>query len=287
MQMTVQSRALACLATLVAGAGCVAPYPYGSPYGGYPGAYGSPGMMSPSPTLSAPVGASPTPLGSSSANSGSTDAPMFDPNAPDPNKVPDYSDPGDLPPSNNDKNMFEQGKKPFDDVDTSSNTRRGATNAAYEKEFAATPGQPPILSPIQKLSAESDAPAPSADLGVAEDDFVQPVASFADEDELTLPYEEDKVQIPYGHDAEGYRYLRGLAIYDDRTDSWSVIYNNKPGRDDEFGGVLTLVDDEGFAILNDKDVVQVNGRLSETERDEYGKAKYVVGELQKLQPIAR
>ncbi len=282
----------ACAMTLPYCAGCLAPNsysPYGNPYG-YPGAYPQPGPTFPGGVQSVPSGTyAPTPNGSSAANSGNTDAPMFDPNAKDPNPVPNYPDPGDLgaPPKTNDKNMFDQNKSPFD-MGRNDRSRNNSPRSRYDAELATNPAEPPIL----KLSAEensppAEAPAPSLGTATEPDAFLPPQQSFADADELKVPYEEDSVEIPFGYDTQKYLYLRGLVNYDDRSETWSIIYDNQPDRDDEYGGVFTLLDHPGFAALNNNDVVYVEGKVSADQNDEYGKPKYHVEKLTKLQRTPR
>ena len=276
----------------VATIGCVSPYPYNSPYGngygGQPGGYyGQPQYVPPSSVPSGGVQLNaPTPIDSgppSSSGGSNSDAPLFPQDA---NKqVPDYRspDPGDVSaPDNAEKDMFYDeektsfgtNKNPFGMKSTPSELK----NLAYEESDV----EPPPLETVV-LEEPTEAPPPIALTGGPE--YSTPLELKTDAASLKLPYDPATMPNPYDYDREGYRSLRGLVTFDDNTQTWIMMYNDKPEQDDEYGGVFTLADND-FSVLNDYDVVYLEGSVSETETDAFGKPMYKVDFLQKLQAPA-
>lgn len=293
-------------------AGCAAPYPYQPyPYQSYPGGmYGQPGYVAPGSSL--PPGGvqlnAPTPINPGTTGGG--DAPMWDPDdtggssggsgSGGNNDVPFYDEPssGDLevPPSTKTPDMFEEEKNAYG-TDSSpfglnnTTTESGSRNVAFEEEPSKqTTEQPPILqlgaeaSPAVAVeNADESVKAPQP-ISLASAEFEQPVERKEEPTGLSLPYNPDEIPNPFGHDAEGFRFLRGLVAYDDKLKSWSIIYDDQPARDDEYGGVFTLADDPALTVLNDNDVVYIEGHISETVTDAFGKPRYIVKHLNKLKP---
>lgn len=264
-------------------AGCVSPYPYNAPYGygAQPGGYnGQPQYISPSPTPSGDIQLNaPTPVDSEPSGGSNTDAPLFPTDA---NKnVPEYRtpDPGDLnaPPDSAEKKMYDDDKNAFgtDKNPFGMNSSSEVKNLAFEE----SPAEPRVLS-TENSESSAEAPPP---ISLAAGEYSTPLELKTDEASLKLPYDTDTLPNPYYHDREGYRSLRGLVTYDDRTQTWILMYNDKPERDDEYGGVFTLADNEEFSVFNDYDVVYVEGSVSETEKDAFGKPTYQVDFLRKLQ----
>ena len=89
---------------------------------------------------------------------------------------------------------------------------------------------------------------------------------------------------PFGYDRQEYRWLRGIAQFDDEDGSWHVMYNTTPDETDEFGGDITLVPDAGLRGLPRDGVVLVQGRVDYDSRDAYGKPRYRVEQLRRLVP---
>ena len=293
--------------------GCAAPYPYQPyqtyPYQSYPGGmYGQPGYIAPGSTI--PGGTTPTPIDPGSTGGG--DAPMWEPEGDTGggtggtggnNSVPFYDDPsssGDLGPApstskpdmfDDDKNAFGGDANPFGTSQTTES--ESSKNVAFNEDK--TPEKTTEMPPVLQLGAEGStkltrsdettdplgAPSPIT-LSAAE--FSQPIERSEEPDGLELPYNPEEMPNPFGHDTAGFRYLRGLVSYDDESRSWSIIYNDKPSRDDEYGGVFTLADHPGLTVLNDNDVVYIEGHVSETLTDAYGKPRYIVEHLNKLKP---
>ncbi len=72
---------------------------------------------------------------------------------------------------------------------------------------------------------------------------------------------------PYGHDAIGYRWLRGLVDFDERQKAWVLIYNPSPGPQDAYRGQITLIDNGQLQTLQNNDVVLVEGQVDPAFRD--------------------
>jgi|GEM_PF-1461341 len=306
----------ACVATWML-AGCAAPYPYQPyPYQPYQGGmYGQPGYTTPGSAFPGGVQLNaPTPI--NPGTSGGGDAPMWNPDEPsgnsgsssggtssgsNNNSVPFYDDPsgGDLGPSpsskkpdmfDEEKNAFGEDENPFGLNETTEST--GTKNVAFEEDRnSRTTEQPPVLQLGAEGSkplvtdrgdvAEMKAPEP---ISLASAEFEAPVTRAAESTGLTLPYNPEETPNPFGHDASEYQFVRGLVSYDDKLQAWSIIYDDKPARDDEYGGVFTLADHPGLTVLNDNDVVYIEGAVSKTLTDAYGKPRYIVEHLNKLKP---
>ena len=319
--------ALCCACTVsLCFVGCAAHYPYQPyPYQQYPGGYyGQPGYMGPS--IGVPPGGTqlnaPTPIESGTPNGGTSgnggDAPMWNPDNTNDlngldnggsggsgNSVPNYYDPspGDLGPApgstenpepfKEDKTTFGEGQNPFGRNETPTVELPGVRSAAVDRTPNIASAQPDIELASHESFAEDprastpdtiEAPSPVELTGAA---FEQPVKRTQEPKELSLPYDPNEMPNPFDHDPQGYRSLRGLVSYDDRTAAWSIIYDDKPSRDDTFGGVFTLADHPGLTVLNDNDVVYIEGHISDTLKDEFGKPRYIVEHLTKLKPSSQ
>jgi hypothetical protein len=300
------------------------PYPYQQYPGGYYGQpnYMGPSMgVPPNGTqLNAPTPLEQPGTTNGGSSSGGGDAPMWDPDSTNNfkelngtggsgssggtnNNVPFYDDPssGDLgaPPGgstkkpdmyDNEKSTFESDQNPFGLNESPTVETPGVRNVAFEED-AKTAATPPKLELASNESFAEDprtstpetvaAPAP-VELTNAE--FEQPVERTNEPDELKLPYDPNEMPNPFDHDPNGYRSLRGLVSYDQQLEAWSIIYDDKPARDDRYGGVFTLADHSDLAVLNENDVVYVEGYVSDTLRDDFGKPLYIVEHINKLRP---
>lgn len=273
-------------------AGCVSPYPYNAPYGygAQPGGYyGQPQYPVPSSVPSGDIQLNaPTPVDSTPSGGSNSDAPLFDSNA---NKnVPDYftpepgrtPDPGDVSsPDSAEKQMYDKEKHTFetDKNPFGMNPSSDVKNLAFEESST----RPRALS---TETAESSVEAPPP-ITLAAGEYSSPLELKPDQASLKLPYDPATMPNPYNYDKNGYRSLQGLVTFDDQTQTWIIMYNDKPEREDDYGGVFTLADNEKFSLLNDYDVVYLEGSVSETEKDAFGKPKYKVDFLNKLRPRAK
>lgn len=321
-----QRLALCCVCTAsLALAGCAAPYPYQPyPYQQYPGGYyGQPNSMGPS--MGTPPGGvqlnAPTPIAPGTPNGGSSnggsssggDAPMWNPDSGassgaagssgSSKNVPLYDDPtGDLGPApettqqpelfDDDKNAFDADAPPFGLNDSPTVESPEVRNVAFEEDAKTVAGRSGLelasnesLAEIPRATTPEAVKAP-APLEFTNAAFEQPVERARSSEALNLPYDPAEIPNPFAHDTEAYRFLRGLVTYDDQLQAWSIIYDDKPSRDDEFGGVFTLADHPGLTVLKDNDVVYLEGQVSESLMDEFGKPRYIVKHLSKLKPKA-
>lgn len=88
---------------------------------------------------------------------------------------------------------------------------------------------------------------------------------------------------PYGFDARGYSWLRGVVSQDRRTRVWKVQYSSDAAID-QYGGSLTLDDHPHLQHLESGDVVLVDGQLDAGVADEEGKPVFQIRSLQLMQP---
>jgi hypothetical protein len=90
----------------------------------------------------------------------------------------------------------------------------------------------------------------------------------------------EKKPNPYGYDAVGYRWLRGIVDFDESQKAWVLIYNPVPGPNDSYQGQITLIDNGQLRKLKNNSVVLVEGQVETTSRDPgTGKPQYRVQTL--------
>jgi hypothetical protein len=89
---------------------------------------------------------------------------------------------------------------------------------------------------------------------------------------------------PYDHDRKGFRWLRGVINFDEANQKWYVMYSANPAADDEFGGEIALADTASLDVLNNGEVVYVEGQIDPNTRDDSGKPCYRVDFLAQLVP---
>lgn len=91
-------------------------------------------------------------------------------------------------------------------------------------------------------------------------------------------------QNPYGYDGSQYSWLRGIVDYDERSKSWSIIYDLTPDIRDKFGGSFVFADHPSLRGLRPGTVVLVRGRVDPGHTDHTGKAMYELQQLVQLSP---
>jgi len=82
---------------------------------------------------------------------------------------------------------------------------------------------------------------------------------------------------PYAYDRQNYTWLRGKVDYDEKTQSWQIIYSLDP--QDKYGGSFTLVDDPKLKVLQNDDVFLVEGKIDHDDEDARGKPRYEIDHL--------
>lgn len=254
--------------------GCYSPYPYSAPYGspyGYPaapvqtltpgGTYvpGTPSGTYTTPTPAdtfsqpAPSGNSTYQPGGSSTSSpyyNNSSAPPYDPGG----GVPKYPDPGEVnfqqskpKPIANDPNLFEQG----------SLEGAGASTANVAKVNTSTAE---FLAP---LPVQTSDPQPTLAQSV-----------------VTVPGS----QSPFAHDADGYRWIRGIARRNEATGAWSLVYSTLKTDADPFHGWLTLAPDPRLGELQRDRAYLISGTLDQSQTDSAGKPLYRVQTITAWEP---
>jgi hypothetical protein len=91
---------------------------------------------------------------------------------------------------------------------------------------------------------------------------------------------------PYDYDRQKYTWLRGVVDYDNEHQTWHIIYNLKPDKDDRYGGSSTLANSPQLSGLQPNDIVLVEGRFDLDSRDNIGKPTYQVDHVARLVPKA-
>ncbi len=270
------SRCVCALAGLTL-AGCFS-YSRHYPYNPYVPMYGAPAAPL-QPQLGPPTGV-PTPVDPNNPNSfppangsqfnnGSQLSPTpepsnsfppsnntFDPNLPPPTggqggtgngPVPypnDLPNPNNLPSSNG---TYEGGgAQPFgaDGASFQPDAEKSVSQARYERV-------PQI--PEQQLTARQTSPTETWPVAAAASESLAPPAA-------TEPVSENQPN-PYGYDAVGYRWLRGVVDFDVKQHAWVIIYNPTPGSKDVYKGQLMLLDNGLLQKLENNDVVLVEGQI--------------------------
>ena len=285
-------------------AGCYTPYRYNPYVGGVP-MYGGAPVAPLQPQLGPPTGV-PTPVdpnnpnafppangaGGSQYNGGSQLAPTpdpnnslppsnnsfppsnnnsFDPSLPPPTGgqggtgngyVPNYTDPNSLPPTNGSGTFEGGGTTPFgqDGASFQPDAEKSVSQVRYERtpqgqelQLTAHQSSPAETWPVAAAAAETIAPPPAA----------EPVPQ--------------KKPNPYGYDAVGYRWLRGVVDFDEKQHAWVLIYNPTPAANDAYQGQVTLIDNGLLQNMQNNDVVLVEGQLDPaTPEPGTGKPQYRV-----------
>lgn len=257
----------------LAAAGCqsYSPYGYGYPSNyGYPGGYGAPtyapppGGMQPggAPVYSPPINTGPattTPPANSPPSSGQLQ-PFSGGTASQPEKlVPEYNDPNS--PATLGQPQGDEFKPPVE-------------------KTPANPGQTSLDPPAEFETGAESGGVQTADATMFEEPQpFQPVSHEAPAAEQAA----DRPN-PYAHDAQNYRWFRGIAEYDEQNKSWQVVYNPTPDEQDRFGGRITLADHPKLDVLNANDVVLVEGRVDEQQPDAAGQPKFAIEHAVRLTP---
>lgn len=254
---------------LVVSAGCQSYFPNGyggmSPYSAMPpGGYGPSGAV--------PSQGPATTLGSPSSSIPSTgtlsEAPRYQPKSPgyqptpgakDPSLIPRYPDAGagstpshlGTPLDNEDSDVIrrpttskQQGGARLDGL---SEDAPDTLNAFGEEGFASP-------MPMRTASGETDSEIRTA---------ARPKRT------------------PYKFDRNGYTWLRGVVTRDEQNNAWRLTYSSDPRDDRRLGGSVTLQDDNELDVLNDGDIVLVEGEISQ-KTDRFGKPMYRVNNMKRL-----
>ncbi len=299
MQKTLCMIAGGCLTLLV---GC-----HSSPYYGQPQYFGSPGMSAPASgfvqpgtTYGAPGGtyAPPggtyvpqggtyVPEGTVPSNGPTLLTPTPTPNNPtSPNWRPDPNSGGSAQPfNNNPPSTF--GAPPNDrtvpnPLDTPFDVSPGANKDPFPKTGLNRPSDPfppansPVtLDPLIETRRETPALASTTDSAMR---------ATSNTRSIPQPVVDPTRPNPYDYDRSNYAWLRGVVDFDPSDQTWHIIYNLTPGKDDDLGGSVALVVDPNTTKLSDRSLVQVEAVVDPNQRDKTGKPMYRVIAAHPLTP---
>ena len=161
---------------------------------------------------------------------------------PYPNDLPN---PNNLPPSNT-GGSFEGGAAPFgqDGAGIQRNSETSVSQVRYERASQI---------PEQQLAARQTSPTETWPVAAAASESLAPPAAME-------PMTQKKPN-PYGYDAVGYRWLRGIVDFDEKQHAWIIVYNPSPGPKDVYKGQLTLLDNGLLQKMQNNDVVLVEGQI--------------------------
>lgn len=257
---------------LCLGTGCQSYFPngygYNGPYSSFPagGTYTGP-ATGPATGARQPAAATqgnsqfPTPVNKPATTTGNSAGGQSPTNQ---KLVPKYRDPGDTPtnlgaPATEDE---------LDSIKRGTSSRKNSNAPADESEDDSGDA----LSSLDDDSFAKPAPYRTAS------------ASVEDPEPRRLSAQSQSRPSPYKKDPEGYAWLRGVVVRDGKNGSWRITYSRDADDNDQYGGTLTLVDDDRFDTLIDDDIVIVKGRVDKSRPDRFGKPSYRVEELQRLVP---
>ncbi len=177
--------------------------------------------------------------------------------------VPNYGDPGTLPRS---------GSGTFGNENT---TPFGPDGASFQQDSSAesvsrVQFKPGTQTRELQLTAHQTAPAEST-----------AVTTVSTEEAPAPPAEPaQRKPNPYGYDAVGYSWLRGLVDFDETQKAWVLIYNPTPSDRDLYKGHITLIDNGQLKKLQNNQVVLVEGQVDANLCDAAtGKPQYRVQKM--------
>jgi len=79
---------------------------------------------------------------------------------------------------------------------------------------------------------------------------------------------------PFRFEPEHHSWLRGIATYDDRQNSWRIQYGTE--EDDLYSGQLSIANCKWLSGILNGDIVLLEGRIDLAQRDNDHKPKYVL-----------
>jgi hypothetical protein len=135
---------------------------------------------------------------------------------------------------------------------------------------------------------EKVAKVPVHPVSIAE--YLEPVPAEPHDPQPTLAIETEAVSTyvnsrpPYAHDAEHFRWLRGVARRNASNGTWSIVYSVHRTLDDPFGGQLTLAADPLLDQLHPDGVYLISGQLDTARTDAIGRPVYCPHAIEPWQP---
>ena len=186
--------------------------------------------------------------------------------------VPNYADPS-MPPSLDaadddafgDPASFKQDQKGKPAAKPAADPATELKMLEEDDDVSQIPTEDPFQSPVPFQPASfSGEVAPGAQPTAATDSAARPN--------------------PYAHDAQNYGWFRGVVNYDEKGESWFVVYNPEPDSADIYGGSITLAQHPKQTVLRPNDVVLVKGKVDAAQTDRFGKPKFVIDFAGRLTP---
>ncbi|WP_010587555.1 hypothetical protein [Schlesneria paludicola] len=260
------------------------PQPYnGYPSGGYPpGSYPSgptytPGAPynQPSAPLYPPT-TSPTPLNGGGGTFTPTD-PLTTPNSPpDQNPStygPDFkTSPNNGVPEPDDTNNGRSSQGTT--LTPTSGARSTEMDSPFQQEESrihrnfehqnVADDDSPFESPLKRTASEEEEGAGEAEI------------QYANRETLSMP----ETSKTYGHDPK-FKWIKGVVEFDEPSGTWLMMYDDKPGASDDFGGFLALGDHPKLKNLKSGDIVRIDGAFDPDRKDSRGLNLYQPNKIKK------
>lgn len=170
--------------------------------------------------------------------------------------VPYYGEPGNLQ-SPGGTNTFENNSSPFQQ-DGASFPKDASNNSVSRTQFK--PGTEP-----RELQLTNHQATPIETVVAASSPAGEPAAP--------------RRPNPYGYDALGYSWLRGVVDFDEAQKAWILMYNPAPSDRDLYKGQITLIDNGQLKTLQNNQVVLVEGNVDPLVCDADNKPQYRVTKM--------
>jgi hypothetical protein len=92
------------------------------------------------------------------------------------------------------------------------------------------------------------------------------------------------VPSPYLYDHDRHSWLRGVAHYDEFSESWRIVYSRDTADEDDYGGSLTMTGHPDLDKLRDNETILVEGIVDPNRPDRFGKPTYRVRKIRPITP---
>lgn len=209
----------------------------------------TPSSGSPTPINSPPASNNSNPLNLRPSTPPSNDAPLFNPN---PNT-------GTVPP----------GRDPLDDLNNANpgaSLPQGSSNMAklpvYEQGGLAAAAPPVVADVVQTVSGKEADPFFETPARLPLETNASPMGTSAPDRE------------PYQYDGQAYKWLKGAVDYDDKTQTWSIIYDLTPDPSDKYGGSFVITAHPDLGNFQIGDIALLEGTIDPKQLDATGRPTY-------------
>ncbi len=264
---------LAVLWTGLCGFGCAHPTysPYGPGYGSGPNygpTYPAPSYMGPTPGPTyvpqpGPSMGSPTPLTNPPANNNPLN--LRTPSTPPNNDAPLFN------PSPNTGGTVPPGRDPLDDLNNANpgaslpqNNSNMAKLPVFERGGLAAAAPPVVADVVQTVSGSNTDPFFEAPSRLPVETNASPMGT------------PEPDRSPYQYDGQSYKWLKGAVDYDDKTQTWSIIYDMTPDPGDKYGGSFAITAHPDLGNFQVGDIALLEGTIDPKQLDATGRPIYTV-----------